>query len=384
MARHVGAYADEWRATLEDPEKLRAVRVVRQRARTRPTRASPSATERDQRRAGRAGDAGRSLLGRDDRRCGTAATTLDAGLPARRASQPERGVAALVDGAAGRGLPDARRQRVRDRQLDPLPAPTVLARGIVGTRGDIPVRRLTDAQAGLRPAHRQCLDDAAVRVPTYDVRVDDGRGPRRPPQETVRDRRASRWHGFRVGVTAAAQGRRAGRAARAPRRRGRVGAGAVGRATASTTASCSAATEEVLAGRVDLFLATTGIGMRRGSRRPRGGGCSPPCSRRSARRRSWPAAPRASGRCAAAGCASSGRRTRSASTTCSRTCAAATSRAADRRAGARPVAVDGGPRPAPAGRRRDHGDRLPGRVRRPTRSRCSGWSTWSPTATSTR
>ena len=31
---------------------------------------------------------------------------------------------------------------------------SVLARGIVGTRGGHPLRRLTDAQAGLRPAHR--------------------------------------------------------------------------------------------------------------------------------------------------------------------------------------------------------------------------------------
>ena len=51
----------------------------------------------------------------------------------------------------------------------------MLARGIVGTRG-------TDPPSVASPMHKQaydlrtgqCLDDAAVRVPTYDVRVEDG------------------------------------------------------------------------------------------------------------------------------------------------------------------------------------------------------------------
>ena len=36
MAAHVDGYVDEWAATLADPEKLRAVRVVRQRPGRRP------------------------------------------------------------------------------------------------------------------------------------------------------------------------------------------------------------------------------------------------------------------------------------------------------------------------------------------------------------
>ena len=64
----------------------------------------------------------------------------------------------------------------------------ILARGIVGTRGDVPVvaspmhKQAYDLRTG------QCLDDAAVRVPTYDVRVDDGLvlvgSLVRPPQES--------------------------------------------------------------------------------------------------------------------------------------------------------------------------------------------------------
>ena len=61
---------------------------------------------------------------------------------------------------------------------DPFSKASVLARGIVGSRstadGDVPFvaspmyKQAFDLRTG------QCLDDAAVRVPTYDVRVDDG------------------------------------------------------------------------------------------------------------------------------------------------------------------------------------------------------------------
>ena len=60
MARHVDGYFDEWKATLEDPEKLRPVRVLRQRTRTPgpahhlPRRARPDGAGRV-RRTGRAG-----------------------------------------------------------------------------------------------------------------------------------------------------------------------------------------------------------------------------------------------------------------------------------------------------------------------------------------
>ena len=65
---------------------------------------------------------------------------------------------------------------------DPCSQASVLARGIVGTRGEVPFvaspmhKQAFDLRTG------QCLDDAAVRVPTYDVQVSDGLvsvGPRR-------------------------------------------------------------------------------------------------------------------------------------------------------------------------------------------------------------
>lgn len=54
---------------------------------------------------------------------------------------------------------------------DPCSRASVLSRGIVGTRGDIPTvaspmhKQAFDLRSG------QCLDDVAVRVPTYDVQM---------------------------------------------------------------------------------------------------------------------------------------------------------------------------------------------------------------------
>ncbi|KRF19107.1 nitrite reductase small subunit [Nocardioides sp. Soil797] len=65
---------------------------------------------------------------------------------------------------------------------DPFAGASVLARGIVGTRGDIPFvaspmhKHAFDLRTG------QCLDDDDVHVPSYDVRVVAGIvevGPRR-------------------------------------------------------------------------------------------------------------------------------------------------------------------------------------------------------------
>ena len=85
----------------------------------------------------------------------------------------EGGVAALVHGEAVAVL------RTHDDEVfalgnyDPFSRASVLARGIVGTRGDTPFvaspmhKQAFDLRTG------QCLDDAAVRVPTYDVLVTD-------------------------------------------------------------------------------------------------------------------------------------------------------------------------------------------------------------------
>lgn len=96
----------------------------------------------------------------------------------------EGGVAALVDGEAVAVF------RTHDGEVfalgnyDPFSRASVLARGIVGTRGGIPFvaspmhKQAFDLRSG------RCLDDAAVRVPTYDVLVSDGLvsvGRRREP-----------------------------------------------------------------------------------------------------------------------------------------------------------------------------------------------------------
>ena len=86
----------------------------------------------------------------------------------------DRGVAALVDGeqvavfrTAGDGL-------YAVSNHDPFSGAMVLARGIVGSRGDRPTvaspvyKQVFDLQTG------QCLDDPAVRLPVHLVRVHDG------------------------------------------------------------------------------------------------------------------------------------------------------------------------------------------------------------------
>jgi nitrite reductase (NADH) small subunit len=95
----------------------------------------------------------------------------------------EGGVAALVEGSAVAIFRTHDGNVYAMSNYDPVACASVLARGIVGTRGEIPVvaspmhKQAYDLRTG------QCLDDAAVRVPTYDVRVDDGVVLVRPPQE---------------------------------------------------------------------------------------------------------------------------------------------------------------------------------------------------------
>ena len=88
--------------------------------------------------------------------------------------QPERGVAALVDGA------QVALCRVYDGDvyalgnLDPISGAAVLSRGIVGSRGDVPTvaspmhKQVFDLRSG------ECLDQPGVRVPVYAVRVREG------------------------------------------------------------------------------------------------------------------------------------------------------------------------------------------------------------------
>ena len=86
----------------------------------------------------------------------------------------ERGATALVHGQAVAIF------RTYDDTIyalgnhDPFAKASVLARGIVGTRGDVPFvaspmhKHAFDLRTG------QCLDDAHVSVPSYDVKVVDG------------------------------------------------------------------------------------------------------------------------------------------------------------------------------------------------------------------
>jgi len=90
------------------------------------------------------------------------------------ALEVERGVTALVHGQALAIF------RTHDDHVyalgnyDPFAKASVLARGIVGTRGDIPFvaspmhKHAFDLRTG------QCLDDSHVRVPAYDVKILDG------------------------------------------------------------------------------------------------------------------------------------------------------------------------------------------------------------------
>ena len=86
----------------------------------------------------------------------------------------EVGVVALVEGEAIAIFKthDGNIHAISD--YDPCARASVLSRGIVGTRGEVPFvaspmhKQAFDLRTG------QCLDDAAVRVPTYDVAVTDG------------------------------------------------------------------------------------------------------------------------------------------------------------------------------------------------------------------
>ncbi|MCH1867775.1 nitrite reductase small subunit NirD [Nocardioides sp. CFH 31398] len=86
----------------------------------------------------------------------------------------EGGVTALVGGRAVAVFRTFADEVFALDNVDPFSRASVLARGIVGTRGDV------DFVAS--PMHKQafalrtgeCLDDPTVRVAAYDVRVVDG------------------------------------------------------------------------------------------------------------------------------------------------------------------------------------------------------------------
>jgi nitrite reductase (NADH) small subunit len=86
----------------------------------------------------------------------------------------EGGVAALVDGVAVAVFRTHDGSVFALSNVDPFSGASVLSRGIVGSRGDVPVvsspmyKQAFDLRTGA------CLDDDTVRVASYDVSVADG------------------------------------------------------------------------------------------------------------------------------------------------------------------------------------------------------------------
>lgn len=87
------------------------------------------------------------------------------------AIEVEGGVAALVDGEAVAVFRTYDGELFALSNYDPFSQASVLARGIIGSRGGVPFVA--------SPIHKQpfdlrtgeCLDDPGVSVPTYDVHV---------------------------------------------------------------------------------------------------------------------------------------------------------------------------------------------------------------------
>lgn len=86
----------------------------------------------------------------------------------------ERGVAALLDGQQVALFRTATERLYAVSNEDPFSGAMVIARGIVGTRGDRDTvasplyKQVFDLETG------QCLDDATVSLAVHEVRVRDG------------------------------------------------------------------------------------------------------------------------------------------------------------------------------------------------------------------
>lgn len=86
----------------------------------------------------------------------------------------ETGVAALVAGEAVAVFKTYDGRVYALSNYDPFSQASVLARGIIGTKGETPVVASPMHKQAFSLQTGQCLDDAAVRIPTYDVRIIDG------------------------------------------------------------------------------------------------------------------------------------------------------------------------------------------------------------------
>lgn len=104
----------------------------------------------------------------------------------------EGGVAGLVAGEAVAIVRTHDGNVYAISNYDPFSHASVLARGIVGSRSCVVDGAEGDVPFVASPMHKQafdlrtgqCLDDADVRIPTYDVRVLDGDVLVGPAKET--------------------------------------------------------------------------------------------------------------------------------------------------------------------------------------------------------
>lgn len=83
----------------------------------------------------------------------------------------ERGVTALVHGRAIAIFRTTDDHVYALGNHDPFARASVIARGIVGTRGDVPFVASPAHKHAFDLRSGQCLDDAHVSVPAYDVKV---------------------------------------------------------------------------------------------------------------------------------------------------------------------------------------------------------------------
>ena len=168
MTTHVGGYEDEWAATLDDPEKLRKFAAFV----NAPDTADPDLALRRGARPAAAGPRARSarcsspatrlpVRRMEERKEGVHAHDVDQSVCAGRA-RVDRGAAALVDGHQVALFRLASGEVYAIDHQDPFSGANVLARGLVGTRGDVPTvaspvyKQVFDLTTGI------CLDDESA------------------------------------------------------------------------------------------------------------------------------------------------------------------------------------------------------------------------------
>lgn len=86
----------------------------------------------------------------------------------------ERGVTALVHGQAIAIFRTTGDHVYALGNHDPFAKASMIARGIVGTRGDVPFVASPAHKHAFDLRSGKCLDDAHVSVPAYDVKVVEG------------------------------------------------------------------------------------------------------------------------------------------------------------------------------------------------------------------